>query len=700
MRKYLVVFATLFTLSLTAQDAVQQVLVFRNTGEVNLFYSDRLDSVVCSPYDKDSLLYEEPVSQVFYSRDTVMVIPLAEIDSVAFGERNEIDFQQGVKELTEADIRWIIRTEGTSIYYRPNTPRSILPTMGQRLFCGINAEYELSAVFPNGLCARVISVQSTAGAICVTLTPVSLDEIFSKFFFAGKVAQTQAASSRRKAPVQEGLSLSTSIPLGELGSIDVSGNIVTHGDVVMSLANHYYHADIDVEYGFDFDVSLKADESSQINYEELLFQRNIATFYRILNLRAAFGAFANVSAEMQLGLNMERTYRRHVIWTRHNEQDTFQLQGADEGQPFENKAKVDLTLDGSVFFGPLLQLDFVLVGDVAGARAKMKVGPQIDGSVNLQMIRQMHEYNPQLYGNAQLRASSRFSLEGYVLNRRFFLGGDVEEHRIFEVSNVFAPHTLRLFPEYMATRGTQMPTREAAEVSAATKSSQPIAHELESGFEILDEETREILDSIYVGSIAANAKEPVGLSTEFSVPASDERRLTVRPVFHYAGCTVGAAPAQVQNGVQIQPVIFAATNGVATYVASYPFTGEVTADGTNYRAGAYLPIPVRDTVFHKEPRTIDIVEPIRETQYITLVGTWTGKDGEKDITLVFEADGTGSLCGVPFTYETNSPQSGQILLTFTDETKETLVLDVLHLSETALQYRMKSNSTIYSLTRK
>lgn len=700
MRKYLVLFATLFTLSLTAQDAAQQVLVFRNTGEVNLFYSDRLDSVVCSPYDKDSLLYEEPVSQVFYSRDTVMMIPLAEIDSVAFGERNEMTFHPDVKELTDEDARWIIRVEGPSVFYRINTPHDILPVVGQKLFCAIGSDGPLSTFFPNGLCARVVSVQPAGSNFCVTLEAIPLEQVFSKLFFAGEIAQTASTSIRRKAPAQEGLTLSTTIPLGNLGNIDVVGNITIRGNVVMSLRDHYYHADLDANYHVGFGVSLNASENSEANYEEISFERNIATFYRVLNLRAALGAFADVAAEMKLGLNMERTYCRRILWTRRDGQDTFQVQTAGEDRTFEDEASVDLTLDGSVFFGPLLRLDLVLVGDAAGARAKIKLGPQVDGRINLQMIRQMHEYNPQFYGNAQLNAASRLSLEGYLLNRKYFLGGNVEEHRICDISEVFAQQTIRLFPNFTDTRGTQIPTSENAEVSAASKSSAPIVHEVELGFEIFNEETHEVLDSIFLGTIAANTTESVGLATEFHVPAAEGQKLSVRPVFHYAGHTVSAAPAQVQKGVQIQPVIFAATNGVATYVASYPFTGELTADGTNYRAGAYLPIPVRDTVFHKEPRTIDIVEPIRETQYITLVGTWTGKDGEKDITLVFEADGTGSLCGVPFTYETNSPQSGQILLTFTDETKETLVLVVLHLSETALQYRMKSNSTIYSLTRK
>ena len=78
--------------NVAAQTDGEQVLVFRNTGDINLFYSSEIDSIVVSDYDADSVLHDAPVSQVFYTKDTIMLVTLAEIDSVAFGIRNTMEF--------------------------------------------------------------------------------------------------------------------------------------------------------------------------------------------------------------------------------------------------------------------------------------------------------------------------------------------------------------------------------------------------------------------------------------------------------------------------------------------------------------------------------------------------------------------------------------------------------------------------------
>ena len=92
-----------------AQDESEQLLIFRNTGEVNLLYSSKVDSIVCSMYDKDSIMHNEYVSQVFYGQDSILVVPIAEIDSVAFGPRNIVEYKGDVRELTTSDLPYIIR---------------------------------------------------------------------------------------------------------------------------------------------------------------------------------------------------------------------------------------------------------------------------------------------------------------------------------------------------------------------------------------------------------------------------------------------------------------------------------------------------------------------------------------------------------------------------------------------------------------
>jgi hypothetical protein len=110
------------------------MLVFRNTGEVNLLYSSQVDSIVCSIFDKDSVVHDKYVSQVFYTSDTILVVPISEIDSVTFGSRNIVDFKPGIRHFSESDISYIIRYDGNYVYYRTGTPSNILPKVGEKLF--------------------------------------------------------------------------------------------------------------------------------------------------------------------------------------------------------------------------------------------------------------------------------------------------------------------------------------------------------------------------------------------------------------------------------------------------------------------------------------------------------------------------------------------------------------------------------------
>ena len=120
MKKLLTLFLSLIALlPIYAQtERGEQVLVFRNTGEVNLFFSEQLDSIVYSRLDTANVEHENIVSQIFYSPDTAIVIPINEIDSVAFGSRNETVFKKEVRQLNDVDCQWIIKYDGSNIFYK------------------------------------------------------------------------------------------------------------------------------------------------------------------------------------------------------------------------------------------------------------------------------------------------------------------------------------------------------------------------------------------------------------------------------------------------------------------------------------------------------------------------------------------------------------------------------------------------------
>lgn len=684
--------------SIAAQDESEQVLVFRSTGEVNLFYSNQIDSIECSHWSIDSVWHDDVITQVFYTRDTTLVIPLEEIDSVAFGNRNIIEFENDVKELTpNHDLLWIIRFDGSSIFYKPSTPSDVLPLNGQKLFYGYyDEDEESSALFPYGLCAKVTQVSNLSSEIRVDVQTIEPDEIFKKLFYAGPVSQRQTLSKGMKRASVNG---NITLPLGGIGEVQVNGEIQVNGNAVISLPTHYYHTDLDIALSYNFEVNASTTDNATINYEELSNSRTIATFYRVLNVRAAIGAFADLKAELSLGLEMERTYNRKLSWTRHNGENTFFFIDAESDEPYKDKASIDLTLDGSVYFGPILRLDFSTVGDLAGARAKLKIGPEITGQLSMGILRDMRDYNPEYYGLAQLDACAKVGLEGYAINRSGLVWGDVVEHKIFEIEGRSTKHTLNLFPQYEGTRGVQADEKLSTIITVSTKSPEEIVHEIESGFELVDNNDQ-IVDSVFVQTIKANDKSIQGISYEFTLPKQSTavNGLRVRPVFHYADLTISADYASVQKGFQIQPVIFCGSNGAVNYAASYPFAGEVTNDKTNYRAGAYLAIGSCDTVFKKDDPTINVLTFIDESILDKLIGTWQGTEMEQEVEYIFNEDFSGSRNALPFTYDINVPQCGQISLYF-EGNDVPMILSVIDLQYNIMRYRIQRKQDIYTLTK-
>ncbi len=97
---------------------------------------------------------------------------------------------------------------------------------------------------------------------------------------------------------------------------------------------------------------------------------------------------------------------------------------------------------------------------------------------------------------------------------------------------------------------------------------------------------------------------------------------------------------------------------------------------------------------------IEFIDVIDSNQEEELLGTWTGTEGGIDVTYTFNDDRTGSLNNDVFTYELNTPQSGQIIIMFEDENKPPIILTILRLREGVMRYRRAKDNNIYTLTKK
>lgn len=678
---------TLLCGNVYAQTENDQLLVFRNTGEVNLLYSNEIDSVVCSVYDKDSVAHDEFVTQVFYTPDTTLVVPIAEIDSVAFGSRNIVEYKDNVRRLSAKDISYIIRYDGSVIYYRTDTPADILPSVGEKLFYG-----EMDDVFPIGLCALVTSVDKTADAIKVSVTDIDISEVYEKFFYAGSiqpvaVSMSDGGKATRSTHTFE---IPCKISMGDLGSISVTGKVSVDAEFVVQPLRHYYHADFEVNTGFGVDSKLNIANKKAYSIDDVFATFHLPNIAGIIHPQISIGAFAEVNAELAFNYSMKRNYINRWEWTRIDGVDSFVSHGADDTANPNDKAQIDVTCNGGLYFGPMLTIELNTLLSAVGVRGKTKLGPSVKGEVGIGLIQSLsEEHNPQLYTKAQLDVCSKLDFGGYAFTRNIFTDQE-SEHKILGSVHSWGQHTFSLFPDFQMTRAVEMDRNNSnVAISTATKSGNEIIRDVETGFRIEDETTGEVLSVAFVDTIVAETDSMQGVSAEFMIPNTsyNAEQTIARPVFKYAGHTILADKARVLNDNHFQPILATMADGVNYFVTGYPFVGSTVIGDTYYNIGNYVPVVKYDKDFGQSPSIITGIYITKE-EVSTILGTWKGTYNGQALSITFRSDSTGVYeqgVATPFTYKLNYPQSGDISLSLSDSVTKTFVLYSLTDNEMVLK---------------
>lgn len=619
MKQIFIVFLTMFSvlpMSVRAEgtNVEEQLLIFRNTGAIDLLFTHEVDSITTTAD-----------AQIFYGKDTTLVVPLAELDSVAVGNRNVQEFKGEVRELTNMkDMPWLIRVEEGHLYYKQNTPADVLPKTGEKLYYG-----EGSDLLPYGLAARVVSVTTRNGEKDVEVEPLELEDIFDCFFFSGRmdIIQEEPIANARGmvgAEMHRPFAQEEKLRLAEYGEVNVNGNTDFSGDFVVDVKNHYYKATIKAECEFGFEMKLKSRESGEIEVEspELVFP--LPTVAGVICPKIRLSLFAVLKAELAFNYSMKRKFNFEFEWTRTDGKQSceFRQPGGDKPKRNDDQAQADLTLNGELFLGARATLDLSLPGGRLGFRTRMNFGPSIEGTLGMGVLRNMRDYDSNLFAASVLNTQLKLNAEAMGVSReKFLIFGDEVETPLYSHNFSFLKREINLFPQYQNTRAvaaTKAQAEESAEkmetnVTMATAIEEPPLVDTETGFEVVDPDG-EVVDSVFVGVIAMepeDVEEPQTFDSEMKMPngikQSDMENYTMRPVFHYAGYTVSAAPVGVKKDVLIQPYTSSQSVSGITVISSGPFIGSTTIGETLYQQGTYMPVPIKDNIFRKKQK-----EPIED----------------------------------------------------------------------------------------
>ena len=457
-RIYLILSCVLCAVTNSAQSIGEAFYIYRNDGNFNAFFREEIDSIVYSRYDIDSLLYEDIVTQVVYTEDSVYHIPLAAIDSVSFVTPETV-YKPGVVRLEGDILNYVISQDSLSIFFKVGTPSNILPRVGDKLIT-----MEMTDIFPIGFAGEVIDVKSDGDKVEIACTAVNLLDIFEQYYGSSEmewdgqkiVRRNPSAPRKATGPVtpktfQPGkltLSLIDNIfshsyqpnenlafTLNKLSAdISVTPIITGKGFWIIDARNGIYlQLSINGKYTIEENFGLKGSVNWRHN------KRIVRVPWPILpltNVYLELGGFVEANGEFGIQHKWTQEYKSVFSWDYSSKGESV-LKPVNKMIPVSANQSGEATVKGAIGAGVYLQvgLDFIHTRklDIANVNLEGKAGVCLEGSLvldksDLETAKKSTAIYEQLRDtylslNWYLGASANASILKYGVSRDFDLGG-------------------------------------------------------------------------------------------------------------------------------------------------------------------------------------------------------------------------------------------------------------------------------------
>lgn len=166
------------SLTLIAQ---QPLFLYRTNGDVQVLWSDDIDSMYVSCYDINHIEQNYPVTQEIKLKDSLIRIPLSEIDRLSVTppptvmKEGTIDLENGLRD-------YIVNRDSFTLYVREDIPENLKPKPGDKLcfaFC--------DDLFPNGFAAQVVTLKKDNSRYIIQCETTSLSEVFDTFIYSDEI---------------------------------------------------------------------------------------------------------------------------------------------------------------------------------------------------------------------------------------------------------------------------------------------------------------------------------------------------------------------------------------------------------------------------------------------------------------------------------------------------------------------------------
>lgn len=714
--------AAISILGLYAQESEgSKILVFRNTGEINIFNSDSISKVELSVFDADSIAHEEFVSQVFHHKDSSTVaIPLAEIDSVAFGYRNIIEPKKGVRRLTDEEAEAIISFDGETLIYNSRL----------NLKEGEIVYYDsMTEVLPIGLCVKINKNYEEAGHHKAIITWLDASDVFDRYLLTGEASLStrkgiQKAKDYTRKPFEFELPEVNSEGTKIEGKMQVNFDAEAT-DIVVDKKNKFYHAKLKV-FAYPRAEFTVLTTRKQETYKEFPKDQDkklhveIPALARTIHFDFTLDAFLDILAEAGVQYEFGQEYAISVEWTRKDGNNVFSSPVITPTEPATTTQKTEIHLDGEIFLGGRIDTSINTVFEIVGAGIELKFGPRLKSELSMGVIQELSRtFNHEAYAKANIQFQLGFKTETYYYHRLWYAPWEKNKVKLPFESEWFANlFTLNLFPEFNSKAVMAKETApivqtgdEGDAVTVSTFVEEEIAYPLDISFEIADKNTDETLaETEVIGTIDIDSEDTQTIYTDITMPAElgkvDKDAIVARPVINYKGYKIKTKPASVAGDMILTPNICSMTGGSTYFVSGMTPVSQHSDGETTYIEGNLVGYGVKSDSRYKKRKFkmyefIDLSNPAScngmHGQHVSLYGVWTGNIADEDVNFTFTDNENGLYNGTPFTYKFNYPQRGGIAIQLS--TGGSISFHIVDISDNSMTIIMKGSEKEIVLNR-
>ena len=348
--------------------------VYQKDGMINSFPRSEIVEMSYSNEGIDSVMYDEPITQVIATADSIYRFALSRIDSISFVTPDAV-YMPGVTPLEGELLQYVEKCDSMTIYFAANTPANLLPKVGDKLGIGF-----LNEKFPQGFAGVVKTVNGRT----VECEQAELEDIFETLYCVTTTEVSQGDNAARRRDMEIVMPYEPKITIKPIdvnftreleGMIKIGSYAFTGDNVILSTitptlnfkAELVIRKPFGLRFSGDFTGEIKAESKTGIYgslefAQDLSFSKTIPVYYG-LGVDFKIGGFAKISADITANLESWQTVKfstGFAIGTK----GMVLSKPATKVEVTENKTTIhSASLDGLLAYGAVAELGVAWVKD-------------------------------------------------------------------------------------------------------------------------------------------------------------------------------------------------------------------------------------------------------------------------------------------------------------------------------------------------